>query len=918
MSNISTKVSSAKPKIVSPRKMGSGRWWALPATLGVLGFYALSALAWLLIGVLLLLDLVAFIGLARFGMTGLITPGISALSSLLVVIARSFHLSRGEDYFLSLRRDDAPEMYAMMESLARRAGVSIPSEIVLEMTSGAWVQLRGYSHKSRSRLGVGYDLLAVLRPEELEAVLAHELAHAKLVQRGYRGWLLNGLARMGRQVEMMRALIAEVRPHKRHFYCAEILVRLVGALGKLVSRFAAEYSRRDEFAADRFGAELTSSAAAQRALLQTYLSDAGYAFSWKERAAHIEREDGFADWLRAQLFPPDETVREERKQKALALKQSSEFDTHPPLAERLAALQNAAPIQNVQEPNEEKWASDLLAQPDKIAARLLQKIEVVSQREEEKHTKDAQRWARKNHRKSGSSVIALTLMVLSGGLGLVFLSAAFFSSFTWSDAATALAFCTGGMALGVVLYAQSKNYKAKLPLPIPTLADWDAAIKKRDTEAETRWLQAYQEDSPAENSSRRAAMKAAMDSQAPTGKKREAVAYWSEQSYGALSVCDYERAEIAADNCLQINPKNLEGQVAKAIAGAFAGRREVLETPLGTILYHTGMSSSMNWATAWALCLLGEWPGAEPYFLDALKGKPHGSTPGRSTLGALLALSQWSSNKTGEALGNVRRAVEVAPDDVRIRVLLLRLLLNNGRIKEAGEHLAWLQTRIPSDRDVLLSSVTWNALRDETQAAQTSAQKLLACDSSLETRLRLARTLDDGKLKAQAREIFQQINDEVFCPETLMALSYIEYEAKNYQAAKTMLLQALDITRPAYPDRGSQLNWFGTIMDGLSANESKIATADFSVENAPEETMICKAWDADLNVGNRLSKLGIHRLKMLLSFPDEAAAQQQAQVIANALCPHQEPAVTCNLTVAEKEYQPEEAVIPGIHGHGWL
>lgn len=74
---------------------------------------------------------------------------------------------------------------------------SVPREIVLELGDNAWVRLKGFRRGAgKKTLGVGYDLLAGLSIPEIEAVLAHEMAHAKLVQRGFRNWLEGGQARL--------------------------------------------------------------------------------------------------------------------------------------------------------------------------------------------------------------------------------------------------------------------------------------------------------------------------------------------------------------------------------------------------------------------------------------------------------------------------------------------------------------------------------------------------------------------------------------------------------------------------------------------------------------------------------------------------------------------------------------------------
>ena len=65
------------------------------------------------------------------------------------------------------------------------------------MGVNAWVRLKGYRRGAGTTiLGVGYDLLAGMSQTEVEAVLAHEMAHARLVQRGFSRWLTGGVSRV--------------------------------------------------------------------------------------------------------------------------------------------------------------------------------------------------------------------------------------------------------------------------------------------------------------------------------------------------------------------------------------------------------------------------------------------------------------------------------------------------------------------------------------------------------------------------------------------------------------------------------------------------------------------------------------------------------------------------------------------------
>ena len=161
--------------------------------------YLFSAVAMLALLVLLLFELLVGIGAARFGMLGVIAPVIERHFGLFKLFARSLWLGSDENCRVPLDRAEAPRLFALLDSLAGRLGIAVPREVVVEMNVGAWVELRGWRQGSRAtRLGLGYDLLAGLDESEVEAVLAHEMVHAKLVRRGLTRWLKGGLVRMGR------------------------------------------------------------------------------------------------------------------------------------------------------------------------------------------------------------------------------------------------------------------------------------------------------------------------------------------------------------------------------------------------------------------------------------------------------------------------------------------------------------------------------------------------------------------------------------------------------------------------------------------------------------------------------------------------------------------------------------------------
>ena len=112
-------------------------------------FYLFSLLALLWIGLLLLLGLLAILASSRF--TGLdrllarwMAEPMGAFSGLAGLILRNLILRSEPRYWVPLAREEAPDLFAMIERIAQRVGVAPPAAVVLEMSGGAGVDLRGY------------------------------------------------------------------------------------------------------------------------------------------------------------------------------------------------------------------------------------------------------------------------------------------------------------------------------------------------------------------------------------------------------------------------------------------------------------------------------------------------------------------------------------------------------------------------------------------------------------------------------------------------------------------------------------------------------------------------------------------------------------------------------------------------------
>lgn len=267
--------------------------------------------------------------------TLLIVPGGIALGLLVGTGFAALTVLRGkpiEPTGIALYRADAPELWSTLDELADAVGTRVPDQVWLSPLANAAVveqpRLLGL-RPGRRYLLLGFPLLQGLSLAQVRAVLAHEFAHfghsdGRLTALGHSGHLA-----VGRMLD---------RFPRRTLHPLSWLFRGYARLFLLVQRAA---SRRQELAADQVMARIAGRTAAHGAVrmlaplgaewhryLGTYV-EAGF-------DAGVAPEDvfgGFARLLEARrtwLARPDHVYRA-----------PSRWDTHPPVAERLWALESA-------------------------------------------------------------------------------------------------------------------------------------------------------------------------------------------------------------------------------------------------------------------------------------------------------------------------------------------------------------------------------------------------------------------------------------------------------------------------------------------------------------------------------------------------------------------------------------------------
>lgn len=222
-----------------------------------------------------------------------------------------------------IEEDEYPELHRMVESLATRAGLPKPKVgIMASPVPNAFATGRGPSH---AVVAVTDSIMRILTREELEAVLAHEMAHVK-----NRDMLTLTMASF---ISMLAYLIMQNwffmglfgnRDSQNNGMGALVLVYIVSIVVWLVSTLLTRaLSRYREFAADRGSAVLTDNPRALISALQKISGRMDYIPA--EKKQEVEGANAFF------IIP------------ALSGNTLMElFSTHPPLEKRVAALEELA------------------------------------------------------------------------------------------------------------------------------------------------------------------------------------------------------------------------------------------------------------------------------------------------------------------------------------------------------------------------------------------------------------------------------------------------------------------------------------------------------------------------------------------------------------------------------------------------
>lgn len=876
-----------------------------------------------------LLVLVGLAG-AQYGVWAASFAMVSGYGAILVETARSLRLANSVEYLADLNREEAPELWREVEGLASQLQVQPPQQIRLEAGLTAWVRLKGFAQgRGQTQLGIGYDMLTGLTADQARAVLAHEIAHAKYVRRGYQGFLMRGYYRLLQYTRSLQVLAGSkdvADPSRR---VAERAVFIPKKISNRVGRWISACSRYDEFLADRVSAEICGSEISCSALMSTHVLDfQSSRIDWRDRVVHAERTPGYTEWLRGQLEVPDETRRRELEERVVTFARRHELDTHPALPDRLAALQE---LNFPTPPSAGGQAGSLavyawLVEPDSTARRMLRELEKIAAEAERKHTDRLHSKMKRAEFLKNATLHYIFGVIFCFGWAAMFAWAWWLNRYSGSPEAGndflgyISLFC---VAIGLGTLYQALQPKVQLPFPsfsayrAAGYHRWEEEVVERQeygalsaAPAEDKPLiEAIQDERTAQE---RSQLAAELRSNAPELSKRAALRHWLNEAIRHLGEADYERALHCAHFALEQKPHHKDAVMIVSLCRANRGDRQALSTLHESLMNRSHFNG--QWAMAWCGTLAHEYNVSEAYLLQVSRRRPE-----LALLWGLLGTSQAFTGKPRESLASRKKALELAlaagdiVEEACHRQALAQSFITLGMVEEATREFDWLDrhlkthgvTRGLHEKRLHIDRLRWLLSSEQTEKALALVDEALSGAPRSGEKLGLAEVLmetKDESIRSRTQTICEELLAEGHYPQLHQSLSQIAFDREEKELALTWLMGALDLTKTRPPEASHPLNLLDEIVAGMRVI-------------ADRQPAAVKAWECHLEAPN--TPLTVKKLSLLCLYPTEEEAVAAARTVFEGLLPGAALEGLTSVTLGEESLQPEEEMPPGIYGSRW-
>lgn len=276
----------------------------------------------------------------------LLAVSIGALAASITLVTASLRFLRHDVMTVrgaSLSRDEEPKIWNAVRLCAQKLGSIVPDNIVVGLEPNFYVTNSKMNVVGKggeiegNTLYLSTSLMRILTVGELTAIVGHELGH-------FRGEDVHFSTKFAPTYSRLGHALAGLASEEDG---ASALAKLpaLAALSTSLNRFAiAEraISRDREFAADAAGVEATSSHDLANALLKVCAMSEFWNALTRWNISELE-EGRFYDRLSESFFAICKTQSTEldwskTMDDLLATQQPHPIDTHPPLAQRIAAV----------------------------------------------------------------------------------------------------------------------------------------------------------------------------------------------------------------------------------------------------------------------------------------------------------------------------------------------------------------------------------------------------------------------------------------------------------------------------------------------------------------------------------------------------------------------------------------------------
>jgi hypothetical protein len=263
--------------------------------------------------------------------------GFAGVAAAIATI-RALRVTIAEPHGLQVTREHAPQLFALIDDISARletaplASITIDGEPSMGIRQiPRWGIFGGY----RNHLQLGVPLLIALSVDDFTALLTHELAHLGGKGRQFAPWIY-------RQRPIWNLLRQKFATPGNAF--DRLLAVFYGWYAPWFYAYSFALARKCEYEADHIAATITSAEIHGRALIKLELARRFLAdVFWARFLARIEEaaEPPYRPFsLLPRAFKIAQSERARPQWLAEALRRyATDGDTHPSLAERLAALE---------------------------------------------------------------------------------------------------------------------------------------------------------------------------------------------------------------------------------------------------------------------------------------------------------------------------------------------------------------------------------------------------------------------------------------------------------------------------------------------------------------------------------------------------------------------------------------------------